>query len=103
MKYTSTWLAWFTLLLVTGAYASQSIDWNHWELAAFEAAKTKNKIILVNVGMEGCALEPDPRSPFATPPEPAETQLSRIRDDLRQRLSSLHSSIEPRMEYAPTR
>lgn len=171
MKNTSAWLAWFTLLFVSGAYAGESINWNHWELDAFETAKAQNKIILVNVGMEGCsacgrmealtyadsdvidiinehfvaievdaearpdigerysawawpatiflapdatqvlgvrgnrlpqnfvpilndliakheagALEPDPRSPFAAPPEPAETQLTRIRDDLRQQL-----------------
>jgi uncharacterized protein YyaL (SSP411 family) len=171
MKNTSAWLAWFTLLFASGAYAGDSVNWNHWELDAFEAAKTKNEIILVNVGMEGCAacgrmedltyadseviniinehfvaievdaearpdigerysswawpatiflapdgtqvlgvrgnrlprnfipilndliakheagaLEPDPRSPFAAPPEPAESQLSRIRDDLRKQL-----------------
>ncbi len=40
---------------MSGAYAGESIDWSHWELEAFEAAKSKNKIILVNVGMEGCA------------------------------------------------
>ena len=55
MKYAPAWLAWFTLLLVSGALAADSIDWNHWELGAFEAAKAQNKIILVNVGMEGCA------------------------------------------------
>ena len=31
-------------------------------------------------------LEPDPRSPYAAPPEPAETELSRIRDDLRTQI-----------------
>ncbi|MCP4299777.1 MAG: thioredoxin domain-containing protein, partial [Gammaproteobacteria bacterium] len=171
MIKTSARLAWLTLLLVSGANAAESIDWNHWELDAFEAAKAQNKIILVNVGMEGCAacarmealtyadsdvidivnrhfvaievdaearpdigerysawawpatiflapdatqvlgvrgnrlprnfipilndliakheagaLEPDPRSPYAAPPEPTETQLTRIRDDLRAQL-----------------
>ncbi len=171
MRNASAWLAWFPLLLVSGACAGESIDWKHWELDAFEAAKTKNKIILVNVGMEGCtacarmedltyansevisilnahfiaievdaearpdigerystwawpatiflapdgtqvlgvrgnrlprnfipilndliakheagALEPDPQSPFAAPPEPSESQLSRTRDDLRKQL-----------------
>ena len=31
------------------------IDWQHWEIDAFETAKAENKIILVSVGMEGCA------------------------------------------------
>jgi uncharacterized protein YyaL (SSP411 family) len=162
---------WFTLLLVQGAFASETIDWKHWESAAFEAAKAGNKIILVNVGMEGCVacewmedrtytdsdvidllnehfvsievdsearpdigerysdwawpatifltpdgtqvlgvrgnrlprnfipilndliakheagtLEPDPRSPYAAPPKPVETELSLIRDGLRAQL-----------------
>ncbi len=171
MKKPSTWLTCFALLLVSGTHAAEHINWHHWDLDAFETAKAQNKIILVNVGMEGCAacgrmealtyannevialinehfvaievdaearpdigdrysdwawpatiflapdatqvlavrgnrlprnfipilhdliakhaagaLEPDPRSPFATPPEPAETQLTRIRDDLRAQL-----------------
>lgn len=159
------------LLLLSGTAAAADIDWKHWDLDAFEAAKASNKIILVSVGMEGCAacarmesqtytdegvidlvnehfvaievdaearpdigerysdwawpatiflapdstqvlairgnrvprnfipilndlvarhsegaLEPDPRSPYAAPPEPATTQLSIIRDDLRVQL-----------------
>ena len=147
------------------------IDWQHWEIDAFETAKAENKIILVSVGMEGCAacqrmesltytddtvidlvnrhfmpievdaearpdigerysdwawpattfmtpdatqvlairgnrlprnfvpilndlvekhaagaLEPDPNSPYAAPPAPAETDLTRVRDDLRAQL-----------------
>ncbi len=162
----------FLVLMLSGAvYAAQDIDWKHWELEAFEAARAQDKIILVSVGMEGCAacarmesitytdpgvidvvnehfiaievdaearpdigerysdwawpatifmapdamqvlairgnrlprnfipilddmvarheagtLEPDPRSPYAAPPEPAETELSRIRDDLRTQI-----------------
>ena len=151
--------------------AAEAIDWRHWEVGAFEQAKAENKIILVSVGMEGCAacarmesltytdnnvialidehfvaievdaearpdigerysdwawpvtiflapdatqvfalrgnrlprnfipiledliakhaagsLEPDPRSPYAAPPEPVETDLTRMRDDLRAQL-----------------
>lgn len=162
----------FLVLMLSGAVcAAQDIDWKHWELEAFEAARAQDKIILVSVGMEGCAacarmesitytdpgvidvvnehfiaievdaearpdigerysdwawpatifmapdatqvlairgnrlprnfipilddmvarheagtLEPDPRSPYAAPPEPAETELSRIRDDLRTQI-----------------
>ena len=160
-----------TILLLRGATAADTIDWHHWELEAFEAARVQDKIILVNVGMEGCAacgrmeaityadasvitlvnenfiaievdaearpdigerysdwawpatiflapdatqvlavrgnrlprnfipilndliakhvagtLEPDPRSPYAAPPEPVETDLTRIRDGLRSQL-----------------
>ncbi len=171
MKIVPTSLAWLSLLLVTGASASESINWNHWELEAFDEARTKNKMVLVNVGMEGCAacgrmesqtyahgdvidlidehfvaievdaearpdigerysdwawpatiflapdgtqvlavrgnrlprnfipilndliakheaneLEPDPRSPYSAAPKPATTELTRIRDNLRNRL-----------------
>ena len=160
-----------TLLLSALANAAEVIDWQHWEIEAFSRAKENNKIILVSVGMEGCAacarmesvtytnnavidlvnehfvaievdaearpdigerysdwawpatiflapdatqvlairgnrvpknfipilndviskhaageLEPDPRSPYAAPPEPAETDLTRIRDDLRAQI-----------------
>lgn len=153
------------------AMAAESIDWRHWEVGAFEQAKEDNKIILVSVGMEGCAacarmesltytdrgvidlidehfvaievdaearpdigerysdwawpatiflapdatqvfalrgnrlprnfvpiledliarhaggsLEPDPRSPYAAPPKPVETDLTRMRDELRAQL-----------------
>jgi len=168
MKTTSIWLG---LLLLSATSAAETIDWHDWELEAFEAARTQNKIIIVDVGMEGCAacarmdaqtysderviklmgehfiaievdaearpdigerysdwawpatiflapdstqvlairgnrmprnflpilddliakheagtLEPDPRSPYAAPPKPAETELTRIRDDLRKQL-----------------
>ena len=151
--------------------AADAIRWQHWELDAFAQAKAQNRIILVSVGMEGCAacgrmealtytdadvinsidehfvaievdaearpdigerysdwawpatifmapdgtqvlalrgnrlprnfipilndlvakhaagtLEADPRSPYAAPPEPVETELSRMRDDLRSQL-----------------
>ncbi len=147
------------------------IDWQHWEIDAFETARAEDKIILVSVGMEGCAacqrmesltytdeavidlvnahfmpievdaearpdigerysdwawpatifmtpdatqvlairgnrlprnfvpilndlvekqaadaLEPDPNSPYAAAPAPAETDLTRVRDDLRAQL-----------------
>jgi len=159
------------LLLSPIANAAEKIDWQHWELEAFSEAKENDKIILVSVGMEGCAacarmesitytdsavialvsehfvaievdaearpdigerysdwawpatiflapdatqvlalrgnrlprnfipilndvigkhavgeLEPDARSPYAAPPEPAETDLTRMRDDLRAQI-----------------
>ncbi len=165
-------LVWLILLTAPCAYASDTIDWKHWEIDAFEAAKASNKIILVSVGMEGCAacgrmesltytdegvidlinehfvaievdaearpgigerysdwawpatifmapdatqvlairgnrlprnfipilddliakhandaLEPDPKSPYAAPPEPATTELTLIRDDPRKQLA----------------
>ena len=46
---------WFALFLVSGTAAGAGIDWHHWDIGAFETARTQNKIILVNVGMEGCA------------------------------------------------
>ncbi len=164
-------VVWLVLLLSGAAHGAGDIDWKHWELEAFEAASAQDKVILVSVGMEGCAacarmesitytdsgvidlvnehfiaievdaearpdigerysdwawpatifmapdatqvlairgnrlprnfipiledmvarheagtLEPDPRSPYAAPPEPAETELSRIRDDLRTQI-----------------
>jgi len=164
-------LALLILFSVVTADAAETIDWKHWELDAFQAAKSEDKIILVSVGMEGCAacarmesmtytdsrvieligenfiaievdaearpdigerysdwawpatifmapdatqvmairgnrvprnfvpileemiarhdagnLEPDPNSPYAAPPQPAVTDLSRIRDDLRAQL-----------------
>lgn len=51
MLATATWA-------VTGASKSaraQEIPWQDWSIAPFEQAKKQNKIILVNVGMEGCA------------------------------------------------
>ena len=171
MKKSANWTISLVLLSGSVALATESIDWNHWELDAFDAAEAQDKIILVNVGMEGCAacarmesltysdsdviglvndhfiaievdsearpdigerysdwawpatiflapdatqilavrgnrlprnfipilneliakheageLRPDPRSPYAAPPETAETELSLIRDDLRARL-----------------
>lgn len=159
------------LSVFTPAAGAAEIDWRHWEIDAFETAKAENKIILVSVGMEGCAacqrmealtytndtvidlvnshfmpievdaearpdigerysdwawpatiflapdatqvlairgnrlprnfipilndlvekhaageLEPDPNSPYAAPPAPAETELTRVRDDLRAQL-----------------
>jgi uncharacterized protein YyaL (SSP411 family) len=159
---------WFALLPSLATSAADNIDWHHWELEAFAQAREHDKIILVSVGMEGCAacarmealtytdntvielidenfvaievdaearpdigerysdwawpatiflapdatqvlalrgnripknfipiledlvskhaageLRPDPRSPYAAPPKPAETELTRIRDDLR--------------------
>ena len=35
-------------------HAAEGIDWNHWEIGAFATAKAQNKMILINVGMEGC-------------------------------------------------
>ena len=47
--------AWFILALPGGVIGAADIDWRHWELAAFEAAKAQDKVILLSVGMEGCA------------------------------------------------
>jgi len=33
---------------------NDKIEWRQWEAASFEKAKTENKMILVDVGMEGC-------------------------------------------------
>lgn len=165
-----------TLIVVLLSFASLAhgqveIDWQHWERDAFDRARAEDRIILVSVGMEGCAacarmesltytdaaviervnrnfvpievdaearpdigerysdwawpatiflapdatqvlairgnrlprnfipilddlvakheagaLEPDPRSPYAAPPKPAETDLSAMRDNLRAQL-----------------
>ena len=171
MKSLLLTVCWLALLPSLAASAADNIDWHHWELEAFAQAKEHDKIILVSVGMEGCAacarmealtytdntvielidenfvaievdaearpdigerysdwawpatifmapdatqvlairgnriprnfvpiledlvskhaageLRPDPRSPYAAPPKPAETELTRIRDDLRAQI-----------------
>ena len=48
-----------TVLFATFASAANfghegGIEWQTWEKAAFEKAKAENKLILINVGMEGC-------------------------------------------------
>ena len=170
---TSAWQLLLVLALTaaTAAGAAEEISWRHWELDAFNEARERDKIILVSVGMEGCAacarmesltytdsavidlinrnfiavevdaearpdigerysdwawpatiflapdatqvlairgnriprnfipilkdliskhaaglLEADPRSPYAAPPAPAETDLTRMRDDLRAQI-----------------
>ncbi len=55
MKSIPRYLVGLVLLAAPCTYAADTIDWNHWELDAFETAKADNKIILVSVGMEGCA------------------------------------------------
>jgi uncharacterized protein YyaL (SSP411 family) len=171
MRLLLSTLIWITLVFSPATSAAEAIDWQHWELEAFSEAKESDKIILVSVGMEGCAacarmesitythsgvidlvnehfvaievdaearpdigerysdwawpatiflapdatqvlairgnrlpknfipiledviskhaagqLKPDPRSPYAAPPKPAETNLTRIRDDLRAQI-----------------
>ncbi len=171
MKSLLLTVCWLALLPSLVASAADNIDWHHWELEAFAQAREHDKIILVSVGMEGCAacarmealtytdntvielidknfvaievdaearpdigerysdwawpatiflapdatqvlairgnripknfipiledlvskhaageLRPDPRSPYAAPPKPAETELTRIRDDLRAQI-----------------
>jgi hypothetical protein len=171
MKSLSLTICWLALSPSLAASAADNIDWHDWELEAFAQAKEHDKIILVSVGMEGCAacarmealtytdntvielidenfvaievdaearpdigerysdwawpatifmapdatqvlairgnrvpknfvpilndiiskhaageLRPDPRSPYAAPPKPAETDLTRIRDDLRAQI-----------------
>ena len=173
MTVSPAWLSLITLLAVSTVNAAESIDWRHWERQAFDTAKAENKIILVSVGMEGCAacarmenitytngdvidiindhfvaievdaearpdigerysdwawpatiflapdatqvlavrgnrlprnfipilnnlvgkhasnmLEPDPNSPYVQPPEPVDTDLTRIRDSVRAQLDS---------------
>ncbi|HIG39844.1 MAG: DUF255 domain-containing protein [bacterium] len=41
--------------LAGSARAAEEIHWYDWGLEAFDAAAKQNKLILVNVGMEGCA------------------------------------------------
>lgn len=55
MRISRSWITWTVLLLIWGPAVAATIDWKHWELDAFETAKAQNKIILVSVGMEGCA------------------------------------------------
>jgi uncharacterized protein YyaL (SSP411 family) len=171
MKSFLTQAACLVLIGMSPLAAAETIDWQHWNVEAFNAAKVNDKVILVSVGMEGCAacarmesitytdpgvidlvnenfvaievdaearpdigerysdwawpatiflapdgtqvlairgnrvprnfvpiledlvakhaagnLEPDPRSPYAAPPEPVATELSMIRDDLRAQL-----------------
>ena len=54
MRFCPTWLTCAALLFATACGAAEGINWHHWELDAFETAKLENKMILVNVGMEGC-------------------------------------------------
>ena len=171
MRLRLTCLTFAALLFAVDSGATDGINWHHWELDAFETARSENKMILVNVGMEGCeacgrmedityadsdvialvnehfvaievdaearpdigerysdwawpatiflapdatqvlgvrgnrlprnfipilndliaryadgTLEPDPRLPYAAPPEPETTELIAIRDKLRARL-----------------
>ncbi len=171
MRNNTIRFAWFAVLLASATAAGAGIDWHHWEMTAFETARSTNRIILVNVGMEGCAacarmeaqtyadsrvielinehfvaievdaearpdigerysdwawpatiflapdstqilavrgnrlprnflpilnsliekhktgtLEPDPRSPYAAPPQPQDTDLTLIRDNLRSQI-----------------
>ena len=171
MSIVPRWAACAAIFMVSGPLTAATIDWHHWEIDAFESAKAQNKIILVSVGMEGCAacarmdavtytneavidlindnfvaievdaesrpdigerysdwawpatiflapdttqvlalrgnrlprnfipilndliekhaageLKPDPRSPYAAPPQPATTELTLIRDRLRAQI-----------------
>ena len=171
--FTAVMLAAVSWPMIANAQSSQGeeIPWQDWTITPFAQAKKQNKMILVNVGMEGCAacarmekityadpvvaglirehfipiavdsearpdigerysdwawpatiflapdatqvlavrgnrmprnfipiledlvsrhktgsLEPDPRSPYAAPPRPQETELSLIRDNLRTQI-----------------
>ncbi len=44
-----------TVNAATESSSTHGIAWKDWTIAAFDLAKTQDKIILVNVGMEGCA------------------------------------------------
>ncbi len=50
----SIWTA-VAILVAAQTLAADDIAWRHWELSAFDSAKANNKIILLSVGMEGCA------------------------------------------------
>ena len=36
------------------ATGNEGIEWHNWEAESFEKAKSQNKMIIVDVGMEGC-------------------------------------------------
>ena len=55
MKSVFKSLVWLIIVVAPTLNAAETIDWKHWELDAFAAAKAENKVILVSVGMEGCA------------------------------------------------
>ena len=171
MKSVCQFVSVLALTIVSAASSAEEINWRHWELDAFNEARAQDKMILVSVGMEGCAacarmesltytngtviglinrdfvaievdaearpdigerysdwawpatvflapdatqvlairgnriprnfipiledlvskheagaLEADARSPYAAPPAPAETDLTRMRDDLRAQI-----------------
>ena len=48
-------LLFFNLAGYGSAKAAEEIHWYDWGAEAFDAAARQNKLILVNVGMEGCA------------------------------------------------
>ena len=52
---TRIWHVIVWLAVTSCSIADDIIDWQHWELAAFSQAREQNKLILVSVGMEGCA------------------------------------------------
>jgi len=54
MKITAARLICLMFFLMPAGHAAESIDWHHWNMDAFAEAKAQNKMILVNVGMEGC-------------------------------------------------
>ncbi|RLA49923.1 MAG: hypothetical protein DRR42_14470, partial [Gammaproteobacteria bacterium] len=41
----------FTL---ANSWASEGIQWREWSASTFAEAKAKNRLILINVGHEGC-------------------------------------------------
>jgi uncharacterized protein YyaL (SSP411 family) len=55
MTHAPKWTVYLALMLIASPAAAATINWHHWEIGAFEAAKAENKVILVSVGMEGCA------------------------------------------------
>ena len=55
MKSLLLTVCWLVLLPSLAASSADNINWHHWELEAFAQAKEHDKIILVSVGMEGCA------------------------------------------------
>lgn len=61
MKLLMKTVLWFVLILSGAACDADDIDWKHWELEAFEAARAQDKVILVSVGMEGRETRDRPR------------------------------------------
>ena len=54
MRFVRLAIGLFCVVIAVGAAADGSINWFDWEPAAFESARKHNRLIMVNVGHEGC-------------------------------------------------